>query len=432
MTRTYIDVLCVDDDEIVLRSLSRLLKNNNLSSMTCSNPDEAIDLIFKHQFALIISDMRMPGMNGAQLLEKAQSLTPDTQRILLTGYSDIDTTLAAVNQGQIHGYIQKPWQNDLLLQSINGSIEKYQLKTQNHTLQIKINQQNKELKELNNNLEQQVEKRTKQIRKVLKQLQEANEHEKIEHKSTVELLYNFINANPYLDSNKAQNIANTCAQIAIALKLPPKAVELAPLGGYLAQIGLLGMDPALYETPFSQLTEQQRKTFYTHPSTAQLMLMPATHLHYVSEAIYYQFERYNGNGLPKGLSGNDIPIGAMMINIARDYWEAFEQSPSTKDVEKHLYAQDVIKRYSGTFYHPKLTKALESCQSKLACQQNSSGSIKVCNAQELEENNVLARALHSHAGILLLPKGHVFTKKSIEKLQQLEAKKPAPFRLMIK
>jgi response regulator RpfG family c-di-GMP phosphodiesterase len=432
MARTYIDVLCVDDDEIVLRSLARLLKNNSLTSLTCSEPDKAVDLIFKHQFALIISDMRMPGMNGAEFLEKAHELTPDTQRILLTGFADIDTTLAAVNQGQINGYIQKPWQNDLLLQSIKNSIEKYQLTVQNHELQIKVNKQNEELKELNCNLEQQVEKRTRQIKHVLKQLQEANEHEKYEHKSTVELLYNFINANPYLDGNKAQNIANTCTQIATVLKLPQKVINLAPLGGYLAQIGLLAMDPALYKTPPNKLTEQQRKTFFTHPSTAQLMLMPATHLHDVSEAIYYQFERYNGNGIPKGLAGKEIPIGAMMVNVARDYWDAFEQAPYNSDKEKHQHAIEVIKLYSGTFYHPKIAAALVACHNKINEKQNSAGSIQICNAQELQENTTLARALLSHAGIMLLPKGHVFTRKSIEKLQQLELQKPAPFRIMVK
>ena len=100
-----VDVLCIDDDEIVLRTLTRLLEVNGLTVIVCDNPQNALTLFKNHEFGLIISDMRMPVMNGAEFLEKARALAPDTQRILLTGYADIQTTLAAVNQGQINGYI---------------------------------------------------------------------------------------------------------------------------------------------------------------------------------------------------------------------------------------------------------------------------------------------------------------------------------------
>ena len=132
---TAVDVLCVDDDEIVLRSLTSLLKNNNFSFMTCKSPVQALELLNSHEFSLIISDMKMPTMNGAQFLEQARNKAPETQRILLTGYAEIETTLAAVNLAQINGYIQKPWQNDMLLRSINDSIEKFQLKKQNKLTQ---------------------------------------------------------------------------------------------------------------------------------------------------------------------------------------------------------------------------------------------------------------------------------------------------------
>ncbi|WP_350609652.1 HD domain-containing phosphohydrolase, partial [Pseudoalteromonas sp. 41-MNA-CIBAN-0057] len=83
---------------------------------------------------------------------------------------------------------------------------------------------------------------------------------------------------PYLDGKRAENIAGTCTQIARYLNVSQKSIELAPIAGYLAQIGLLAMDPELYNKPINELNEVQRKTFYTHPSISQLMLMPATHL----------------------------------------------------------------------------------------------------------------------------------------------------------
>jgi len=429
--KSAVHILCVDDDEIVLRSLSRLLKGQQYDAETFTDPLKALEHLKQHEFAVIISDMRMPQMDGAEFFNQAKKLAPDSQRILVTAFSDIDTTLSAINKGQIHGFIQKPWQNNLLLSTVTDGIEKYQLKKQNQVLQQQINAQNIALKELNNSLEQRVEKRTKQIKQVLKQLEIANASEKNEHRSTVELLYNFINANPYLDGSKAENIANTCTQIAKQLQLPKKNIDMAAMAGYLAQIGLLAMDPQLYEHPLHELSEQQRKRYYTHPSTAQLMLMPATHLHDVSDAIYHQYEHYNGNGLPKGLKGNDIPLSAMILALARDYWDAYEQCQQSEE-EKHQHALETVTQFSGTYYHPKLVRALTECSIKCIKQQSKGGSMQIISAQQLAVKMVLGHALHSHNGIMLLPKGHVFSAKSIEKLQQLEAKKPSPFRIMIK
>jgi response regulator RpfG family c-di-GMP phosphodiesterase len=426
------NILCLDDETNVLKSLGRLLRQYKFNITTSSSGQDALEKMQTTQFDVVISDMRMPQMNGAEFLAQAKKLAPDTQRILLTGFSDLDSTISAVNEGGIHAYVQKPWQNDHLISIIKSAVEKCRLKKQNEILQEHVNLQNTQLTQLNGSLEQLVNKRTKQIRTVLKKLEDANKREKNEHKSTVELLYNFINANPYLDGNKAQNIANTCTQIALHLNLSQRSIDLAPMAGYLAQIGLLAMDPELYKKPVNTLNELQRKTFYTHPSTAQLMLMPATHLNDLSDAIYYQFERYNGNGLPKGLAGNDIPIGAMVVGIARDYWDAFEQNSDLNEKERHENALDNIKRYTGTFYHPKIVRALESVYAKMQEQKNAAGSVLICSAQELKENMVLGHALLNHTGIMLLPKGHVFVRKSIDKLQQLEAKKPTAFRIMVK
>ncbi|WP_372859964.1 HD domain-containing phosphohydrolase [Pseudoalteromonas sp.] len=426
-------ILCLDDEANVLKSLVRLLRQYKFDVSVSTNGEDALEKMQNKQFDVIISDMRMPHMSGADFLAEARKLAPDSQRILLTGFSNLESTISAVNDGGIHAYVQKPWQNDHLISVIKSAVEKFRLKKQNEILQLHINQQNQQLKELNSNLEQLVDKRTKQIRSVLKKLEVANESEKREHQSTVELLYNFINANPYLDGKIAESIAGTCTQIARYLDVSQKSITLAPMAGYLAQIGLLAMDPELYNKPINKLNDVQRKTFYTHPSMSQLMLMPATHLSDVSDAIYHQFERYNGKGIPKGLAGNDIPIGAMVLSVARDYWDHYEQSDSLLTTkQRHEAALSNIKVNSGSLYHPRIVDALEASHTKLIASDSFIGSIKVICAQELEENMILANSLHSHTGIMLLPKGHIFNTKSIIKLQQLEAKKPTPFRIMVK
>jgi response regulator RpfG family c-di-GMP phosphodiesterase len=431
-TSKPVQIMCLDDEPSVLRALVRLLRHHKLQAIPFTEGVDALDALSKQEFALIISDMRMPNMNGAEFLEKAKVLSPDTQRILLTGYSDLISTVNAVNQGEIHAYVKKPWQNQRLIYLIEQGVEKYKLKKHNKALQQHVIEQNNKLKELNDSLELLVDKRTKQIRQVLKQLETSNEHERTDHKATVELLYNFINANPNLNAQLAKNIATSCLQIAKTLKLSDKLIEMSNMAGYLAQVGLLAMDPALYKVPTAQLNEQQRKLFYTHPATAQLMLMPAQHLSEVAEAIYHQFEKYNGNGIPKGLKGNDIPICAHILSVARDYWQNIESSQKP-DEQKLDDALELIKMYSGNFYHPKVVKALEATlNDKANVQSDNVRSMDILTSKQLKPGMVLGLAIHSHKGIMLLPKGHEFNAKSIAKLQQLETQKPTPFRIMIK
>ncbi|CCQ12809.1 response regulator [Pseudoalteromonas luteoviolacea B = ATCC 29581] len=425
-------VLCLDDEESVLRSLKRLLRHNGIDATTVTNGQDALNLLKSGSFDVIMSDMRMPEMTGDVFLAKAKVLAPDSQRILLTGYADLSSTVNAVNEGGIHVYLQKPWQNEHLIATVNEAIEKVRLKRHNAQLQLKIAEQNEALKELNHSLEALVEKRTKQIRQVLKQLEVAHEHEKREHRSTVEVLFNFINANPYLDADFASNVASTCAKIAKKLKLSERITEVARMSGYLSQVGLLAMEPSIYNQPISQLDDKQRKLYYSHPSTAQLMLMPATHLNEVSEAIYHQYEKYNGNGIPKGLKQNEIPICAHILSVARDYWQYIKDS-NTPMEDRTETAKEMIKMYSGNFYHPQVVKALLIELNEHDTQQTSHvGSMDILSSHDLKPGMELGLTLHGNKGIMLLPKGHVFSERSIAKLQQLEAQRPNPFRIMVK
>lgn len=100
VSKEHIQVLCIDDDEIVLRTLLRLLSANNISAKATADPTEGLTLLAAYNFDVIICDMRMPQMDGAEFFAQALSIAPDPQRILLTGYSDIDNTIAAVNKVQ--------------------------------------------------------------------------------------------------------------------------------------------------------------------------------------------------------------------------------------------------------------------------------------------------------------------------------------------
>ncbi|MBC7962644.1 MAG: response regulator [Steroidobacteraceae bacterium] len=135
-------VLIVDDEVEVLNSLADLLRKD-FHIFATADVDEAQRLLVSHNmFSLVISDQRMPVLTGAELLAKASKTSPDTARILLTGYADIDAVIEAVNQGMITKYITKPWDAEQLIEILKPIAERHQLLQENRQLIHKLAQLN--------------------------------------------------------------------------------------------------------------------------------------------------------------------------------------------------------------------------------------------------------------------------------------------------
>lgn len=417
-------VLCVDDETSILKSLQRLLMASGFEVSTATGGEQGLLLLEKQEFAVVISDMRMPGMTGSEFLKVVAERCPDSQRLVLTGYADIDSTIMAINQGQIQRYIQKPWRNEELIVQVRESAEKYALVKQNKELQRKLSAQNHKLKELNQQLDQNVQKRTAQLRQVLKQMEQ-------EHQSLVDLLFNFISVNPYLNGNFAQHIGRTCHLLCSHLQLDPKEQKQIVTAGLLSQLGLLGMDTELYNKPFRSLDSNERQQYCTHPAMAQLMLLPASHLAVMSDAIYHQYERYNGSGGPDHLVGTDIPLGSRILALARDFWLVIDKQEGKQD-SAFANAIQQLKMQQGSFYDPVLLNILSSLPvEKLSGSEIIGSSHNQVTTDELKIGMVLERPLYNESRILLLPHGHVFTGASIAKLCQIESKREKKWTLLV-
>ncbi len=156
-------ILCVDDETDVLNALRRELRKVADEVLTASSGKEGIEILANREVAVVISDMRMPEMDGAQFLHGVLELQPETFRILLTGYADIDATIAAVNEGEIHRFLQKPWQTQALHLAVNQGFERFALIQENRKLSDELAERNQSLQELNETLEQRVEERTQQL-----------------------------------------------------------------------------------------------------------------------------------------------------------------------------------------------------------------------------------------------------------------------------
>lgn len=158
-------VLFVDDEIGILNAVKRLLRKEEYEIVAISEPEEALKLLESgKEIDVIVSDYRMPQINGVEFLKKAKVLAPDTVRIVLTGFSDVTSIVNAINEGEIYKFLSKPWNDDELKINIRHAIELCEIKKENKRLYQQITDQNTQLKYLNENLETLVEEKTYELR----------------------------------------------------------------------------------------------------------------------------------------------------------------------------------------------------------------------------------------------------------------------------
>jgi response regulator RpfG family c-di-GMP phosphodiesterase len=156
-------VLCVDDEPEILHALQRELRNVADRVFTATSGQEGLQLLAEHPIAVVVSDMRMPDMDGATFLHHVLEFAPNTFRIVLTGHADIQAAIAAINEGEIHRYLPKPWNAVELAHIIGQGFERCDLIRENMALTDSLSERNQQLSELNETLEQRVAERTQQL-----------------------------------------------------------------------------------------------------------------------------------------------------------------------------------------------------------------------------------------------------------------------------
>ncbi len=158
-----IKILCVDDEPNVLNALKRLFLDEPYIILTATSGQEGLEIIEKEDVQIIISDYRMPGMNGVDFLKEARKKWPDTVRIVLSGYADAAAIVSAINEGQIYKFVPKPWNDEELKVTISNAIERYHLFKKNMELTEELQRKNDELTRLNKELKSHLEFRSKAL-----------------------------------------------------------------------------------------------------------------------------------------------------------------------------------------------------------------------------------------------------------------------------
>ena len=156
-------LLLVDDDPNIISALKRSLRREGYRLLTADSATEALKLLVDNQVSVILSDQRMPQMTGVEFLRKVKELYPKTIRLVLSGYTELESVTSAINEGAIYKFLTKPWEDDLLLKNVREAFEYHEMEYENQRLTRELQCSNDELFRLNQNLEQQVEQKTHQI-----------------------------------------------------------------------------------------------------------------------------------------------------------------------------------------------------------------------------------------------------------------------------
>ena len=143
-------ILIVDDEENILSSLKRLFRRENYQIFTAKSGEEGLEILDEQEVDLIISDLKMPSMNGVEFLTKAKKKNPNPLRIMLTGHADLKSVIDAIDQGEVYRFLLKPWNNDELKMTIKQALDFYYVQKENKILARTIKRQNEILKELEN------------------------------------------------------------------------------------------------------------------------------------------------------------------------------------------------------------------------------------------------------------------------------------------
>lgn len=412
------NILCVDDEKSILDALRRVFRTSNCNVFVANGGKQGLEIMAENTIDLVISDMRMPEMTGAEFLEQVAKEYEDTVRILLTGYSDIKSTIAAVNKGRINNYVSKPWDNDYLKKIVDGALYTKRLEDEHAELLALTKEQNEQLQELNNNLEEQVNKRTKALKLMLAKVNQGNKDLKHSYRSFVKVFSHLIELRENKKEAHTGRVANHVKLIAEGMDIEEENIEQLYYAALLRNIGKVTLSDTAMTSPFEVMTDEDKKAYKKHPATGEALLMSVGALNQAANIIRSHRERVDGKGFPDGLDTENIPLESKILAIASDYDDMLHGMYAQKKInsEKAIayFKEQVGKRYDADVVKTYLD-VLETIEHLSIAKKEKKLSVK-----ELRDGMILARDLITPDGILLLSQDMALNERIINKVKRFE------------
>jgi response regulator RpfG family c-di-GMP phosphodiesterase len=425
---TEASVLLVDDEDNILKSLRRTLRREPCQVYTAGSGEEALELLaLQGPVDLVISDARMPGMDGATLLATVKDRWPDCIRILLTGYADITTTIKAINDGRIYRYIPKPWDDEELRLVIRQALayqfserERKRLEALTSRQNDELQHLNEELRSLNANLEERVRARTEELQETADMLDLAYDELRHSYTTATEVFSSLINQRMPADRQPNSRVIALVKAYAETYELGPQVTQDLTMAAALYNLGKLSWPDSLFNQPSDMLSKEQRKIYRQYPGNSEHLLMALEPLQGAARIIRHHQERWNGRGFPNELAGEQIPFTARLLKLAVDFIELQCGLIIDRKVLRDK-ALILIKRHAERLYDPELCDQFLAICTELAPDiEPQDPNILALDTRRLEPGMVIARALHANSGMLLLNEGKMLTPLLVEKLRAFE------------
>jgi putative two-component system response regulator len=299
-------VLFIDDEVNILNSIKRVFADHDFILHTASSARKGLEILSRNEIAVVITDNKMPGMNGLDLLRLAKVITPDTIRIMLTGHASLDTAIDAINSGEVFRFVVKPWNDKALEETLEDALQRYH---------------------------------------IVKQLQYCDESVMLSIAQTIELKDSYTRGH-------CDRVANYAIMISRALGLPEETVQEIKHGSWLHDCGKIGI-PGTILNSSDKLDASQYEIVKKHclwgAEVARQARLPSR----IINIILYHHEKFMGGGYPAGLSGSEIPLEARIVAVADAYDALTSNRPYHKAID-HEKAQKILAESQGTHLDPDL------------------------------------------------------------------------------
>lgn len=305
-------ILFVDDEQYVLNAVTRAFADENFHLRTVTTPREALSIVREEEVAVVVTDNLMPGTRGIDLLEAVKRISPDTLKIIMTGFADLPTAIEAINIGEVFRFVVKPWKNEELIQVINDAVSRY---------------------------------------RVVKSLRKADDMVILSIAQTIEL------KDPNTKGH-CDRVARYALLIADVVDLPEKTKREIKYGSWLHDCGKIGVPEAILNFP-GKLGSEEFETVKKHSQWGAEVARLAQLSETVVNIIRHHHEHYDGLGYPAGLCGTDIPLEARIVAVA-DVYDALTSKRPNRRPYGWRKALGVLDHIKGNHLDPELVEILKA------------------------------------------------------------------------
>jgi putative nucleotidyltransferase with HDIG domain len=322
-------ILVVDDEEPIREIVASMLGTAGYACKQAASGMEALAVLTSgEEFELMLSDLMMADLDGIGLLERTKERYPDMPVVMVTAVHDISVALAAIRNGA-YDYLLKPFEREQLLNTVSRALENRRLKVENRTYQT--------------NLETLVKKRTDLLQATVRELERS-------YDITLEVLGEALDYKDRETEGHSKRVTAFTIAIAKNMGIPREQIEAIARGAFLHDIGKMAIPDSILNKP-GKLTPDEVVVMREHCYLGYKLVQKIPVLKEAAAIVYSHQERFDGTGYPRGLKGEDIPLGARIFSVA-DTLDAITSDRPYRPKQTIEAARAEIQRCSGSQFDP--------------------------------------------------------------------------------